>query len=55
MNTITIKKGYVGNELVVATEYNGMDANLSHYNYKGKKYNGNIAFTKPFSIETVQY
>lgn len=54
-NTLTVRKGYVNNQLVVAHEYNGMDADLSHYTYKGETFEGLIAFSNPVSTETIQY
>lgn len=54
-NILTVKKGYVGSNLVIAYEYTGMDEGLSHYTYKGKKHAGLVAFSNPFSTETITY
>jgi len=54
-NTLRITKGYINGELVEAREYNGMDAGLDHYTYKGKTYSGNVGFTNPISTEVINY
>jgi len=37
--------GFVGRELVVAHVYFGMDAGLSNYLYRGKRYSGTVQFS----------
>lgn len=41
---MTVTSGYVGSELVTAFTYEGADAGLNHYYFKGKIYAGTVKF-----------
>ena len=41
---MTVTRGYVGTELVIAFEYDGLDAGLNHYTFKGVTYAGTVKF-----------
>jgi hypothetical protein len=41
---MTLTSGYVQNELVTAFTYEGADACLNHYYFRGKCYSGVVKF-----------
>jgi len=54
-STLTITTGYVGDELVKAITYDGLDSGLSHYHYKGKVYVGTVKFNSVLSTIKEKY
>ena len=46
---MTVTSGYVGKELVTAFTYEGADAGMNHYYFKGKMYAGTVRFTSAVS------
>ena len=51
---MTVTKGYVGTELVTAFTYDGLDAGLNHYNFKGKTYAGTVKFDYVVASEKLE-
>jgi hypothetical protein len=51
---MTVTSGYVGTELVTAFTYEGMDAGLNHYYFKGKTYAGVVKFDYVVASEKLE-
>ena len=51
---MTVTSGYVGKELVTAFTYEGTDAGLNHYQFKGKTYAGTVKFDYVVSSEKLE-
>lgn len=51
---MVVTSGYVGKELVTAFTYEGADAGLNHYYFKGKTYAGTVEFTSIISSEKLE-
>lgn len=51
---MTVTSGYVGTEFVTAFTYEGADAGLNHYYYKGKTYAGTVKFDHVVSSERLK-
>ena len=50
---MTVISGYINSELVTSFVYDGEDAGLNHYYYKGKIYAGVVKYT--YVVSSVKY